>query len=210
MTVLIDDLIDQAYGYSPLANTPAIYRYYSEHSLARRAQLRKGNRPFILAGKKHQQETGYFYINAWMLGEIALGLEEAEDDMSVAVLFRDSDGTNSSRADLWQVKYDSMESGFKRANYERGVPMLPRPKSEAWLLCAAKPNPYQHCGQLEELPGNDNSPHSAKRQLDAALNNLTSTQNLVAWLQANRFDSDSAAGQMHSYAAFKNRFLAVL
>lgn len=210
MAVLIDNLIEQKHGYSPLAVAPSIYRYYSEQALASRARARKGNRPFMFSGKKHGQETGYFHINAWMLGEIALELEENEGDESIAVLFRDSDGTNSSRLDLWQSKHTSMESGFKRANYERGIPMIPRPKSEAWLLCAAKKDPYQNCDQLESLPGNDNSPNAAKAQLDLALNNSTSAQSLVSWLQKNTFNSNAAARQMPSYAAFKDRALQVL
>ncbi len=210
MTILIDNLVEERHGYSPLTAAPNIYRYYTEQALASRAKARKGNRPFMLSGKKHGLETGYFYLNSWMLGEIALELEQDEGDESIAILFRDSDGTNSSRADLWHVKYTSMESGFKRANYERGVPMLPRPKSEAWLLCAAQKKPYQNCHLLESLPGNDNSPNAAKGQLDLALNNLTSAQNLVNWLRDNAFNSDAAAQQMPSYAAFKERILEVL
>lgn len=210
MTVLVDNLIDQKQGYSPLAVAPTIYRYYSKQVLVARAKARKGNRPVMLTGRKHAQETGYFYVNAWMLGEIALELEGEEEDESVAVLFRDTDGTNSSRLDLWQAKHTSVESGFKRANYERGIPMIPRPKSEAWLLCAAKNNPYQNCEQLENLSGNDNSPNAAKAQLDVALNNLTSAQDMVNWLQGATFNSASAAQQMPSYAAFMNRALDVL
>jgi hypothetical protein len=208
MTILIDELIDHKLKYSPLATSPSTYRYYSERALSKRAKSRK--RSFALAGKKHAQETGYFYINAWMLGEIAIELEQTETDKSIAVLFRDSDGTNSSERDHWQLRNDSMESGFKRANYERGVPMIPRPKSEAWLLCAAKATPYQNCNQLEDLPGNDNSPNSAKGELEKALNNQTSAQQLVTWLQHANFDHDSVARQMPSFEAFKDRIIAVL
>lgn len=210
MTVLIDELIDQKLNYSPLAVSPSTYRYYSERALSNRAKARKKDRPFILSGKKHAQETGYFHINAWMLGEIAVELEQAEDDKSIAILFRDSDGTNSSKRDHWQVRHDSIESGFKRANYERGVPMVPRPKSEAWLLCAAKSTPYQNCDQLENLPGNDNSPNSAKGELDKALNNQTSARNLVQWLQSIGFDHNAVAIQMPSFEAFRDRLIAVL
>lgn len=48
--------------------------------------------------------------------------------------------------------------------------MVPKPKSEAWLICALKPNAYQNCGALEEsLSGNDNAPEPAKEQLEALL-----------------------------------------
>ncbi|UVL12217.1 MULTISPECIES: hypothetical protein [Pseudomonas] len=210
MTILIDNLIEQSLNYRPLEVAPNTYRYYSERALANRARARRRNRPLMLSGKKHAQETGYFHINAWMLGEIAVELELAEEDKSIAVLFRDSDGTNSSKSDHWRVRYQSMITGFQRADYERGVPMVPRPKSEAWLLCAAKRVPYQNCGHLEDLPGNDNSPNSAKGQLETALNNQTSAQNLVDWLQRVEFDDICVADQMPSFNFFRERLLEVL
>ncbi len=34
--------------------------------------------------------------------------------------------------------------------------MVPKPTSEAWLICGLKDEPYSHCGSLEnELSGND-------------------------------------------------------
>lgn len=76
MTVLIDNLIEQRLNYRPLEVAPSTYRYYSERALSSRARARKGNRPIMFSGKKHAQETGYFHINAWMLGEIAIELEK--------------------------------------------------------------------------------------------------------------------------------------
>lgn len=88
--------------------------------------------------------------------------------------------------------------------------MVPRPKSESWLLCAAKQNPYQNCEHLEELSGNDNAPNSAKDQLNIALNNQTSAKNLVHWLQSIDFDDNSVAEQMPSFDFFRKRLFEVL
>ena len=64
-----------------------------------------------------------------------------------------------------------MERGFTEQDYfELGVPMIPMPKSEAWLLCALKDSPYQSCNQLERESGNDNAPNPLKKQLNEALN----------------------------------------
>lgn len=210
MTWLLDGLIEQAHGYSPLAATPGIYRYFSESAISERAQARKREKRYSLAGKKHGVETGYFYINAWMLADIAKELEEREGDVSMAVLFRDTDGTNSSPRDIWERKYTSMLAGFERAEYERGVPMMPRPKSEAWLLCAIKENPYQGCAVLETISGNDASPQSAKRMLDEALEVSGSSENICNWLSDNYFDYAAVADQMPSFYAFRERALHVL
>lgn len=210
MAVLIDEIVDEIYKYRPLRDTPEVYRFYNKQILVERAKQRKSGRSVVLPGKKHDVETGYFYINAWMLGEIALELEGDEHDKSVAVLFRDADGTNSSSADISTVKRNSMISGFERAQYKRGVPMVPLPKSEAWLLCAAKDDPYQNCGILENLPGNDDAPRSAKRLLNEALDGQTSAKDLCEWLDGFQFDHISVGNQMPSYREFRERMLRVL
>jgi hypothetical protein len=43
--------------------------------------------------------------------------------------------------------------------------MIPKPKSEAWIICALKANPYLGCDPLEDRSGNDNSPDSLKGKL---------------------------------------------
>ena len=81
--------------------------------------------------------------------------------------FHDCDGTNTSPSDRHKNMYNSMqERGFQLFGLKSGVPMIPNPKSEAWLLCALKENPYQNCDNLESTPGNDDSPNSLKKQLE--------------------------------------------
>ncbi|MFS2224644.1 hypothetical protein [Pantoea sp. B65] len=114
-------------------------------------------------------ETGLFYRNALMLGKKTKQLAEEFDDRVIAVLFRDCDGTRSEPARLWQDKVNSIRQGFRDAGLGRcGVAMVPKPKSEAWMLCVLRDN-YQQCARLENLSGNDDSPDSAKAQLKAAL-----------------------------------------
>ena len=49
--------------------------------------------------------------------------------------------------------------------------MVPRPKSEAWMLCGLlkHDNQNQDCSWLEDESGNDASPNSLKRRLAAHL-----------------------------------------
>ncbi|WP_186153502.1 hypothetical protein [Burkholderia gladioli] len=210
LTAVIDDLVEEVFRYRPLEVAPNSYRFYSETALSVRAKDRRNNRPLALAGKKNGQETGYFRINARMLAEIAMEAERRENDKSIAILFRDTDGGNNAPRALWQTKVQSMINGFAEADYDFGIPMVPRPKSEAWLLCAAKENPYQGCAVLEDLPGNDDSPNAAKRQLREALDGRSDTGDLLAWLKENRFDHAAVAAQMPSFDAFRRRFLEVL
>lgn len=213
MTVLVDKEIESRLHYSILSQTPLQYFYLPEARLRELEQDRKRNqRKVSLAGKKQAPETGYFTINAWILGEEALRLEQQENDTAIAVLFRDCDGTRSDSASLLADKWQSIRQGFARSELGvRGVPMLPKPKSEAWLLCAIEKN-YQHCHVLEELSGNDDSPNSAKSRLrnTAALRGSATRNDLLNWLETHGFDHDSTARTMPSYHHFKESMSTAL
>jgi len=203
MTVLLDKMLESRLNFSQ-RSMPGGYRYISENALAERAKARKNSVSSVsLVGKKRMQETGYFYINAWMLAEFALEAEVEFQDKVVAVLFRDCDGRRSSSRALWAIKLKSMLDGFARAEFSRGVPMLPKPKSEVWLLCASQPA-VNNCAHLEEISGNDASPNSAKLQLDGVFGTHQSGDDLCEWLAAIHIDEDKLS-TMPSFFEFKRR-----
>lgn len=209
MTLVIDKIIESSLQYSLLESTPDCYHYFSEGFLANKAKNRH-KRNISLRGKHHpDHETSYFYINAFMLGEIAKELATQLNDTAIAILFRDSDGTNSSEYGLWQQQLNSINHGFERAEFEFGVAMLPKPKSEAWLLCAIQNN-YQHCANLEDLSGNDNAPNNAKKLLNQALNGDNSAERIYHWLEQNDLLLDKLAHQMNSFKEFYIKFLGIL
>lgn len=201
MAVLVDQMLQQLLDYSP-RTIPGVFQYVSELALKERRKSTQ-SRKVSLVGKKRDQETGYFYINAWMLGDIALEREVTCEDKAIAILFRDCDGTRLTEAGLWAAKWKSMVDGFKRSGFTRGVPMLPKPKSEVWLLCAVKNHADQGCDQLEDLSGNDDSPNSAKNKLDKAFDGHRSAVELCEWLENTFFDVEKASA-MPSFKAFQN------
>jgi len=156
MYFMIDKLIEKKYEYSVYETSKEFITFVPKQVIVDEA---KGKNRF--AGKKGKKETAFCYKNAKSLGKIARTI----DKNPLVALFRDSDGTNSTPNSEWLAKFDSMLLGFKHAEIQRGVPMLPKPKSEAWLLCAYK-NSYQNCNNLENESGNDDSPNSLKKQLD--------------------------------------------
>jgi hypothetical protein len=200
MTMLLDQMFNSRLGYS-LRTVPSAYKYVSEAALAERARIRKKQGGVSLVGKKRALETGYFYINAWMLADIAIEIEKASNDKAIAVLFRDCDGTHSSPVGLWASKWESMINGFGRAGFSRGIPMLPLPKSEVWLLCALR-STVDDCSCFEDISGNDCSPNSAKNQLDAELGEHKSGNELCNWLEGNLIDEERLS-TMPSFKAFK-------
>ncbi|CAA6798517.1 MAG: Unknown protein [uncultured Sulfurovum sp.] len=101
------------------------------------------------------------------LAKIAKKKSKELDEEVIAILFRDSDGTSSTIRGLWEDKIQSIETGFKIEKFDRGVAMLPNPKSEAWLICALKDKAYENCQKLEKRSGNDKSPDNLKDELES-------------------------------------------
>jgi hypothetical protein len=182
--------------------------FVSEKSLAERAKrLRAVGKGIGLPGKKRAKETRYFFNNARALAEIAKEKATEVQDEVAAVLFRDSDGTASAGRGEWANKRQSMLDGFAEEGFKKGVPMIPKPKSEAWLICAFKSQPYQNCEALEERSGNDGSPNSLKRELEVLLGGETDRESLN-----DRVNSEFDIGQitMPSFIAFKERLAEVI
>lgn len=188
-----------------LLETPGAVVYVSETALNQRAKLNAaGKRMQPLRGKKQAMETGLYFNNALHLGLLALELAAQDGTPVMAVLFRDADGTRSAPGQQWQTKWRSMENGFAAAVFEGGVPMLPKPKSEAWLLCATQTGRHSHA-RLEDISGNDDSPQSAKAQLDDFFGNRQSAAQLADWCSDHPTDWE-ALRTLPSFDAFFKRF----
>lgn len=165
MAVIIDQLVEREVDYSPHAY--GALEFVSETALDRHSREIRTN---FSAGKKRGYETGMHYKSAFVLGKLAEKRGQEENCPTGAVLFRDADGTRSTERGRYESVCNCIEGGFAAAEFPHGVPMVPKPKSEAWIICALKGNPYENCAALEEsLPGNDNAPNPAKEQQKALL-----------------------------------------
>lgn len=104
-------------------------------------------------GLKNPSETRFFYKNARALALLAETEAKVQRTEVIPILFRDADGTASSDRGEWGDKWKSILDGFQAEGIHWGVPVLPRPIVEAWILCALK-NGYRHCAKLETRSGN--------------------------------------------------------
>jgi len=158
MATLANQLYEKHMGCSAL-DTCAYF--VSEATLTQFAKTI--SHPFL---RGHGQNL-FHKRNAQALAFLAFKLSSEQGVAPVAVVFfRDCDGTRSTPPSRHGELYDSIngpKGGFQVAGLRSGVPMIPKPKSEAWLLCALKEHPYQHCHDLETLSGNDASPNSVKK-----------------------------------------------
>jgi hypothetical protein len=207
MAVMADQIVENRQGYSPLET--GHHGYVSEYELtARAAELKAVKKSVRLPGPKQPKETRYFFNNARVLARIAKAKATLLKDEVVAVLFRDSDGTASAGRGLWQEKRESMLHGFEEEGFSKGVPMIPKPKSEAWLLCALRKNPYQDCEALENRSGNDNSPNSLKSELEELLGAAPTREGLRDMVQNRIVDVERL--RMPSFDAFRARLEEVI
>lgn len=204
MAIIVSQIVERRLNFSFMDTR--YYSYVSKSELVQIAKRFKARKKSpILPGRKKPKETGYFYRNARALALCAKDKAEKLNDDVIAVLFRDSDGTASADRGLWKNKWDSMIKGFSDGGLKRGVPMIPKPKSEAWIICSVKNNPYQGCKALESRSGNDNSPNSLKDDLTTILGNSPSRKQLCEMVNNRMIDSNRI--DMPSFLAFKEALL---
>lgn len=201
MAVIVDQLVEHFQGFDLSHLDAERVSFVSEKYLAdNKAPARR--KAMALKGKKKPEETKYYYENARALATVAKAKSLEVDDQVVAVLFRDADGTASAGRGNWINKHQSMQEGFRAEAFDFGVAMIPKPKSEAWLLCAAKENPYQNCDRLENESGNDSVENSLKDQLATALSERTSGEHTNELLRDRSIDVFRI--NMDSFNSFKS------
>lgn len=187
MAIIVDQLIELNQGFEMSHLVCELVSYVSESYLAENKQPPQ-RKAMSLRGKKKPAETKYFFENARALASIARNKATEVDDNVIAVLFRDADGTSSAGRGNWNDKRNSIIAGFRAEDYDLGVAMIPKPKSEAWLLCATKQNPYQHCDCLEDESGNDKGKSPLKEQLVKSLVGKTSSFDMAQLINNKQID----------------------
>jgi len=201
MAVIVAKIVEAKHDYSILDGACG---FISEDKVAQQAKkIRRTKLP-----RKHQdKETAYFFKTAQALAYLAQSKSKELKDDVVAVLFRDADGTASAERGEWDDKRKSMLDGFDEEGFDKGVPMIPKPKSEAWLICAWKKHPYRGCEALEERSGNDNSPNNLKDELEELLDEEVTPDSLREKV-GESFDIDRI--KMPSFKAFRERLEEVI
>ena len=199
MVVWLARLWGALLNYDLLASPESVI-YVSEKTLAQEAKQSAG-RMQPLRGKHREAETGLYYSNAKQLGVIAKKWQAMADSPVMAVLFRDADGTRSAPGQLWNTKWDSMMDGFGAAGFAYGVPMVPKPVSEAWLLACTQQGHHSHAA-LEEISGTEQSEHRAKALLAQAFGGRQSADQLAEWCA----DHPENWGPLQTIPSFKSFF----
>ena len=161
MTKFVDNWIERRINYSFVES--GHYTIISETQIGIVAKAMKSRSS---KGKKQLSETRYFYKNARALAQIAKLESSRRGVQVIPILFRDAD--KPSHNGEWANKRQSMLDGFEIEEVINGVPMIPKPTSEAWVLCALREN-YQNCEKLENEKSSPDSKNPLKDQLEQHL-----------------------------------------
>ena len=169
-------------------------------------------RQLAFTGKRRRQETRYFYHQARALADLALEKKNQLKRDVVAVLFHDSDDKATSMSANWLDKKQNVEKGFEDEGFDNGVPMIPKPTSEAWLICALKKNPYQGCDSLENRSGSRQATKPLKAELELLLQKLPRSTSVSERLSdaVRRKDVNFEKIQMPSFKEFRKRLEKVI
>lgn len=169
----------------------------------------KGNRRQIASRPKEvNQEFRKIFQSAMYVGTVA-----RDSQKDAAVYFHDQDRTNSAPTNTAQQLERAMVCGFNMARYLFGVPMIPVPRSEAWLLAYFQKGlenhqPYNKAEVFEKLPGNDKSPKSAKKLLCRAVGAKVESD-IYSIIMKEFNDIDWARIDMPSFNRFRERLKVV-
>ena len=152
----------------------------------------------------------YDGMNAIQRQAQALGKMAKEMDDSGAVFFHDCDYTHSQASDpqdYYEELVRTIETGFYlNDKYRDGVAMIPKPRSESWLLAHYQDTPYQSSERFEKLPGNDASPNSGKK----VLAQFFKCQEKDIYNHVNAAEIDWCRIDCPSFIFFKKRFQHVV
>ncbi len=125
-----------------------------------------------------------------------------------AIYFKDTDFSSNLNRDEFYLNLNlAMHRGFDEIGFQKGVPMIPKTRSESWMLCIVDASGAMRESYYEMLPGSDNSPRSGKKLLAKKLkcSEKQNYVNLGKYLDSYDWDKLPAP----SFVFFKNRLHVV-
>jgi len=181
---------------------PLSITYVSHGYLGKQAKkIVKGQGKYALAGKNDEHKGNVGKLKqAREMGRLAV-----EHGCQLAIYFHDTDGKNKDKnltSPIQSKIVKAVDQGFERGEMNAGIAMIPKPTSEAWLICSCKNN-YQHCETLEAtLSGNDRSEDNAPKKVLANCLGVDDCDNELLTEKINNIDLDKI--NMPSFNQFKD------
>lgn len=153
---------------------------------------------------------GFIASSAKCLAQKAqrVALENDEPHKWGVVFFHDLDAnTKASVDETYSAYMNAMNDGFDSASFSHGVPMIPKTRSESWLLCLLAPDGGASTKYFEDLPMSDKSPNAGKKILATRLE--VSEGEAYAVIEKERGNFDWTCLQAPSFLQFRDRLKIV-
>lgn len=205
MAVLVDRLIEMFCSFSPIESDLMYFvsRKKLEDKSKELSKASQGRRE--LPSLKVPKETAFFYNLTRALATFANELAKIRKQTVIAILFRDLDPKRSMNHRQRQDRWNSIRSGFAVEGFKFGIPMIPNPTSEAWLICLFQDQPYVGCQDME-----NHSSNWLKDRLNTLLGVEATRDILVERLERTPLDFDRLSSAMTSFKEFHDRVQEVL
>lgn len=189
-------------------NTEYTFRFVPRTVLDRVGKTERESKKIRRRSKEDEKGSTYDFFNAACLGIVSLQFQ-TEAVPVIAIFFKDLDGTRG-KPKNWQFVFNLVLEGFQKAGFHRGVPMIPKPVSEAWFLCAIyrKRVPSLNCDNMENTTFGDGNNHQLKGVLEKELKDIPSMELLNEKIQSDEIDFRYI--NLPSYNAFKHRLEEVV
>ena len=135
-------------------------------------------------------------------------MENDEPHKWGVIYFHDLDAnTKASVDEIYNASMKAMNEGFESASFPHGVPMIPKTRSESWLLCLLDPDGGANAKYFEDLPMSDRSPNSGKKVLATLLK--VSEDESYTIVEERRDSFDWTRLQAPSFLVFRDRLKTV-
>jgi hypothetical protein len=207
LAIMVDQMVAARFKYSLI--DAWCCGYIKKQQLKERvAGFRSSKKAAQLWGKKRPQETIYFYRNARALALYAKDKQKERNEKVVAILFRDSDDSASAERAIWNHKRDSILKGFDEETFATGIPMVPKPTSEAWIIAGMTGDSSRGGRSLEHWHGKTNSPNSLKGELETMLGEKPTSEKLCQMTSDQEIDHTKI--HLPSFDAFRDRLTEVI
>lgn len=135
-------------------------------------------------------------------------MEYEEPQKWGVIYFHDLDANTKATVDeIYNAYMKAMNDGFESVFFPYGVPMIPKTRSESWLLCLLDSDGGKNAKYFEDLPMSDKSPNSGKKVLAAKLN--VSEDESYSRIEEKRDSFMWASLQAPSFLVFRDRLKTV-
>lgn len=131
-------------------------------------------------------------------------MENDEPHKWGVVFFHDLDAnTKASVDEIYDDSMKAMNEGFDSASFPYGVRMIPKTRSESWLLCLLDSDGGKNAKYFEDLPMSDKSPNSGKKVLAEQLK-VTESES-YGFIEEKRGNFDWTNLQAPSFLRFRDQ-----